>query len=192
MKKIIPIIIASSLMVSGAQAASYNNQNTPKKARPTYNYAGIKYTSQKLDEFDCTQDGVNVNGSFDVNGQVFVQGAFGDVSGENCGSSSLIVGGGYRAAWGSSSYAYGKISFEDISPDVGDGDSGIVLAGGLRGFLVPGIEGYIEAAHHTAFDGATVINGGGAYWFNGQFAMTGDLSMGSDQFTWGIGARLAF
>ena len=72
-------------MVSGAQAASYNNQNTPKKARPTYNYAGIKYTSQNIDleneEEDCTQDGINVNGSFDVNGQVFVQGAFGDVSG---------------------------------------------------------------------------------------------------------------
>ena len=187
MKKIIGAALAATMLMAGAAEAQQQ-----KKVRPSYTYGGVKYITQDLDDYDCTQDGLIVDGSFDIDGAFFVRGAFSDVSGDNCGSSSLKVGGGYRAAWGESAHIYGTASFMDISADAGGGDTGLVMGGGMRGYVSPGIEAYGEVEYSTLDGGGLAVNAGGAYWFNGQFAITGDIGFGSDARSFAIGGRMAF
>ncbi|HEY7773537.1 MAG TPA: hypothetical protein VIC26_10150 [Marinagarivorans sp.] len=190
MKKVMGAIIASSvLMASGVSVAEPYQQ---KKVRPTYNYAGVKYSTQRLDDFDCSQDGLFIDGSFDINGQVFARGSIGDVSGDVCGSTSISASLGYRSAWGEASHLYGVAGFTDVSADSGGGDTGLVIGGGIRGYMVPGIEGYFEVGYSTLGDGDLSMSVGGAYWFNGNFAATADVGFGSDQRSFAIGARMAF
>lgn len=189
MKKIVSAIIASSVLASAAYAAEPSKQ---KKVRPTYNYAGVKYSTQRLDDYDCSQDGLFLDGSFDINGQLFARGSIGDVSGDSCGSTSISASIGYRSAWGEASHLYGVAGFTDVSPDGGGGDSGLVIGGGIRGYMVPGIEGYFEVDYSTLGDGDLSVGFGGAYWFNGNFSATADVGFGSDQRSFAIGARMAF
>lgn len=191
MKHVLVALLATTVFAASAQAQQQHNQ----KIRPAYNYAGVKYFTQDLD-FDngaeCTQDGIFIDGSLDINGAVFAHGSYGDVSGDGCGSSTLTAGVGYRSAWGETSHLYGTLAFTDTSVDAGNGDSGLVLGGGIRGFVVPGIEGYFEVEHSTAFDKSTVANFGGAYWVNKDFSATLDIGFGSDQRSFAIGARISF
>lgn len=180
-------LLLASITIMGAQAVV-----AKPAALPSFNYAGIQFSSQDLDKYDCKQDGIGLNGSFAINSDFFARGSFSDVSGDTCGSQSLSVGAGYRAQFRSQSSIYGVLSFEDISPDSGDGDSGLVLAGGIRGYLTNDLEGKVEVAHHTAFDGDTEIIGGLAYSFDKNFALTGDLSVGADQNTLAVGVRYNF
>lgn len=196
MRKLLSAFIASSLLVAGSQvvvAQTYEKKHA-KKVRPTYTYAGVKYTTQRLDDFGgCTQDGLNVNGSYDFGNQFFARGSFTDVSGDDgCGSSSLNVGGGYKVAWGATSHVYGLLNFQSVSPDNGSSDSGLVLGGGIRGYVVQGIEAYFEVEHSTVFDGETSANFGGAYWFNKDFSVTGDIGIGAEQRSFAIGGRMSF
>jgi hypothetical protein len=177
-------LIAAGFMAINAQAAS-------KRQSVSYDYAGLQYVSQKLDDYDCKQDGIALNGSFAIDDHIFARGGYSDVKGDACGSSNLDVGAGYHAAFRGSADAYGSVSFEDISVDSGDSDSGLVLAAGLRGYLNPQLEGKVEVAIHTAFDGDTVLTGGLAYWATSDLALTGDLSI-SNGSTIAIGARLKF
>lgn len=187
MNKVLSVFCATVVMAASAQFVC------AEKVRPTYTYAGIQYINQDLDDNDCSQDGLQVEGSYDVDKAFFVQGSFADVSGDsNCGSSSFKAGGGYRAGWGETSHVYGLLSVQDVSVDVGSGDSGLTLAGGLRGYIIPGIEAYGEVEYSTLFDGDVSLNAGGAYWFNGQFSVTGDLSLGGDQTSFAIGGRMTF
>lgn len=191
MKHILVALLATTVMAAGANAQQQQN----KKVRPAYNFAGVQYFTQDLDfgnGADCTQDGLFINGSFDINGAVYAHGSFGDVSGDFCGSTSLTAGVGYRSAWGEASHLYGTLAFSDISPDAGDGDTGLVIGGGIRGFMVPGIEGYFGVEHSTLGDGSTVANFGGAYWVNKDFSATLDIGFGSDQRSLAIGGRLNF
>lgn len=180
-------LLLASVALMGAQAVM-----AKPAATPNFNYAGIQFASQDLDKYDCKQDGVNLYGSFAINSDFFARGSFSDVSGDVCGSQSLSVGAGYRAQFRSQSTIYGVLSFEDISPDSGDGDSGLVLGGGIRGYLSNDLEGKVEVAHHTAFDGDTEIIGGLVYSFDKNFAFTGDVSLGSDQTTLAVGLRYNF
>ena len=161
------------------------------KSAVSYNYAGIQYLSQNLDNKDCSQDGLNIYGSMDINSDFFAVGSLSDVSGGKCGSSTLSAGVGYQELFGADSSIYGTLSYENTSVDVGSSDSGLVAAVGLRGFYQANLEGKIELAHHTAFDGNTVINGGVVYWFQSNIAATGDLSLGSDTSGIAVGLRMS-
>ena len=180
------LLITASISALTAQAAA-------PKSGLEYTHAGIQYFSQTLDDYDCRQDGISLNGSFDLNGHWFALGAYTDASGnKQCGSENIQVGAGYRTLFKDKIDIYGTARFEDVNVDYGTGDSGIILAGGLRGFLAQQLEGKIEIAHHTAFDGTTLINGGVAYWFDKQFALTGDISLGADGTSFAIGGRMSF
>lgn len=193
MKKILASAVIGVCLTSGAAYAQYDDDD--KKVRPTYTFAGVKYITQDLDDVnggECTQDGIIVDGSFDIDGAFFARAAMTDVTGDFCGSTSLRIGGGYRAAWGESSHVYGTVNFNDVSPDGGGGDSGLIIGGGIRGYVSPGIEGYAEVEYSTLFDGDLNFNAGGAYWFTGQFSATLDLGFGGDQRSFAIGGRFAF
>ncbi len=184
--KLAKMLLASLTLVGVSATAATNSALS-------YNYAGLQYFSQDLDDYDCDQDGLNLYGSVEINSDFFARGSFSDVSGDKgCGSQNISIGAGYRTAFSSQSSIYGVLSFEDISPDHGDGDSGLILAGGIRTYLSNNLEGKVEIAHHTAFDGDTEIVGGLAYWFTPRFSLTGDVSLGSEQTTFAVGGRISF
>ena len=179
-------MLLASIALFGAQAAS---------AKPTinYDYAGLQFFNQDLDDFNCNQNGLTLNGSLELSKDFFARGSFTDANGnKGCGSQNLTIGAGYRTLFRNQSSIYGVISFEDISPDRGTSDSGLILAGGIRTFLSNNLEGKIEVAHHTVYDGDNEISGGLVYWFDSQLALTGDLSLGSDQTTLAVGVRVGF
>ena len=184
--KLATLFLASLTLASVTATAATNSALS-------YNYAGLQYVNQDLDDFDCDQDGLNLYGSLELTSEFFARGSFSDLGGDRgCGSETVSIGAGYRTAFSSQSSIYGVLSFEDTSVDQGDSDSGLVVAAGIRTYLASNLEGRIEVAHHTAFDGDTELNGGLAYWFDPRFALTGDVSFGSDQTTFAVGARVSF
>jgi hypothetical protein len=192
MERLMKITVLKGILLA-ASITTLNSHAAPTQSGLEYTYAGIQYFSQQLDQYDCNQDGISLNGSLDLNGHWYALGTYSDASGnKHCGSETISAGAGYRTLFKDKIDIYGNVSFEDTSADYGDGDSGIILAGGLRGFIAQQLEGKIEIAHHTAFDGTTLINGGVAYWFEKQFAVTGDISLGADGTAFAIGARMNF
>ena len=184
-----PILGAALLAALSTQALA---QNAQPNQQISYNYAGLQYLSQKLDDFNCTQDGLSLYGSMDLNSGWFAQAAYSDVSGGGCGSSSLRGQGGYRTGFNDIFYLYGTVGFESISPDQGSSDSGLVAAGGLRGFIKPNIETQFELAHTTAGDGETTLSAGGSYWLESNIAVTSSITLGADATTFTIGGRINF
>jgi hypothetical protein len=182
-------LVISTLIVSSVMAA----QQSIAKSPMDYSYAGVRYFDQRLDDADCSQDGLSIYGSVEINEDLFAIGAISDASGNRgCGSETISAGVGYQTLFGADSSLYGSLSYESTNVDYGKSDSGLVGAVGIRGFISRALEAKIEAAHHTAFDGNTVLNGGVVYWFNQQFAATGDVSLGSDVSTIAVGMRMNF
>ena len=166
--------------------------NCLAKSPVSYDYAGIQYLSQNLDDADCSQDGLTLHGSMELDTEFFALGSYTDVSGDNhCGSETISLGGGYRTLFGADSSLYGTLSYENTSVDYGHSDSGLIAAVGLRGFYQPGLEAKIELAHHTAFDGNTVVTGGLVYWFAKNLSATGDISLGSEASGLALGLRMS-
>ena len=158
----------------------------------SYNYAALQFIDQDVDDYDCNQDGLRLSGSLALNDDFFALGSYSDVSGGRCGSEAISAGIGYHTLFGADSSLYGALSAENISPDIGGSDSGLVVAAGLRGFINNNVEAKIELSHHTAFDGNTVLGGGIAYWFAPQFSVTADVGLGSESSEIGIGLRMNF
>ncbi len=179
-------IAAAALMTSSAVFAQ---TGAPALS---WTHAGVQYINQSLDDFNCDQDGIGVYGNLAVSDDWYVSGAYTDVSGAPCGSSSFTVGGGYHQPFNDTFDWYGAIAFQTVSPDYGSSDSGIRLGGGLRGFLNPRLESRVELFHVTTHDGSTGIGGGLAYFFQPDIAGTFDLSFTSDSTAFAIGARLNF
>ena len=183
MKKISFAIAAVSLFGSASVMA---------KNVISYNYAGIQYIKQDVDDYDCTQDGLRLGGSFELNDDFFVLAAYSDVNGGRCGSENLSGGLGYRTLFGADSSIYGALSVENTSVDDGESDSGLIAAAGIRGFVANNPELKAQLAHHTAFDGNTVLSGGVAYWFAPNFSVTGDVGLGSESSEAAAGLRFSF
>lgn len=160
----------------------------------SYRYVGVRYMSQSLDfgAVDCTQDGLVLDGSLPIRDGWFAVGSFGDVNGNPCGSSNVSVGGGYHTPFNNQFDMFGTLRFETISPDSGGSDSGLILTGGLRGFVSREVEVKAELMHSTTYDGTTSVGVGGLYWFNPSVSGTLDLSLSSDSTTIAVGARFNF
>jgi hypothetical protein len=193
----ISLLAVTATAVQAQQRPRVNLNQAPVRSVPastgiSYDYAGLRYVSQNIDDYDCTQDGINVYGSMDVKNGFFAEASFADVSGDGCGSSSFAAGGGYHTPFSQTSDMYFTVGFQSVDVDFGDDDSGLNLAAGLRTFLRPQLEGNVELFHSTLFDAETGISGGLVYWFNNQFSVTGDLIFSADSTTFGFGARMAF
>jgi len=159
----------------------------------SYNYAALQFVDQDVDDHDCNQDGLRLSGSLELNDDFFAIGSYSDVSGGHCGSENLSAGLGYHTLFGADSSIYGTLSVENTSVDgVGESDSGLVAAAGLRGFIENNVELKVQLAHHTAFDGNTVLSGGVAYWFAPNFSVTGDAGLGSESSELALGLRMNF
>lgn len=157
----------------------------------SYDYFGARYIVEDLDCGD--QDGINLYGSLDIQDGFFARASFTDASGDGCGSSTFSAGGGYHTAYSENVDMYASVSFQSRSYDapISD-DSGVELAAGLRTYLKEQLEGNLELFHSTTGETATGIRGGVLYWFDRQFAMSGDIGLSADTTTFAIGARMAF
>ena len=164
----------------------------PAAADVSYNHVGVQYMNQDLDDYNCSQDGLSVYGSLDIDSGIFAQASLTDVGGNGCGSTTVTGGAGYYTKFNPQFDVYGVLRVESISPDAGDSDSGLVLAGGFRGFVRKQLETQVELSHHTVFDGETAISGTAAYWFSSQLAGTMTLGFSSDATTIAFGARMNF
>lgn len=179
---------AAACLTAAAGAAAQTNTPPPL----SYDFAGLKYTNQDLGDYDCSQDGLSVYGSMDINSGWYGQASYTDVSGNNdCGSSTIAGYGGYRQPLNDIFYLYGHLGFESTSVDYGNSDSGLAAGVGIRGFIRPQLETQLDLTHHTSFDGATQVTGTLAYWFVSNIAATADLSLGEDT-VFSIGARVNF
>ena len=183
LKKMTCALVAISAMTSASVMA---------RSAISYNYASLQYVDQEVDDFDCSQDGLRIGGSFELNSDFFALGSIGDVSGGRCGSEAINAGIGYHTLFGADSSMYGALSVERISVDHGDSDNGLIAAAGLRGFIEKNVELKVELAHHTAFDGNTVLSGGVAYWFAPNFSATGDVGLGTESSEIALGVRMNF
>lgn len=197
MKSVKSCLLVGSVFAAFATTSAYAQNNrtpnyTPRAPAVSFTHVGLRYMFQDLDKYNCDQDGPNIYGSLDIQDGWYARASFSDVSGDPCGSTNVQVGGGFHTSLDRNLEMYGSVSFESISPDDADSDSGLVLAAGVRGFLTRQLEGGVELMHSTTFDGTTAINGLLAYWFNDAVAGTFDLGLGSDVTTFAIGARLNF
>lgn len=194
MNKIKQVCFAGLLALPVMAHAQFDRGNTPDAgSNVNYTYVGIQYLSQRLDNYNCTQGGLNLYGSLDIQEGWFAQGSLTDVSGNRgCGSTTLSAGGGYRTAFSDTFDMFGTLSFESSSTDSGESDSGVALSAGLRGFVRDQMEARFAVAHGTVLDGYTEFNAGLAYWFTGQLAGTLDGAIGSNTSTIAFGVRLNF
>ncbi len=188
MKNSMRNLLATGLISAGALAST----QALALESVSYNYVGLQYLTQDLDDYNCDQDGLGVYGSHDLQDGFFVQGSLSDVSGDHCGSTTLAAGLGYHTLFGADSSIYGALSFERTDVDAGSDDSGLILAVGVRGYVTREVEARAEIAHHTIFDGDTQLNLGANYWFNQQFSATADLSLGGDATGIAIGLRMNY
>lgn len=188
-------LVALTATAANAQDRPRVNLNQPQVQQNqvpgiTYTYAGARYMMQ--DWNGCDQDGLNLYGSLDIQDGFFARASYTDVSGDPCGSSTFSAGGGYHTAYSDSVDMYATLSLQSLSIDAGGSDSGIELAAGMRTYLREQLEGSLELFHATVGDSQTGIRGGLLYWFDPQFAVTGDVGLDADTTTFAIGARMAF
>lgn len=158
----------------------------------SYTYAQLNYVSENLDDYDCTQDGLSLSGSVALTEEVFAVGSFSDVSGGGCGSSTFSAGAGYRIAYTEDLSLYTTLSFANTSVDEGDGDSGLVVSAGGRSFVMQNLEARAALSYSSLGDGSVFLNGGVNYWFDTQFAVTGDINWGADSSGFSVGLRANF
>ena len=57
--KLAKLLLASITLVGVSASAATNSVLS-------YNYAGLQYVNQDLDDFDCDQDGLNLYGSLEL------------------------------------------------------------------------------------------------------------------------------
>lgn len=158
----------------------------------SYNYAAIQFVDQDFDHTNCDQDGLRLNGSLELNSDFFALGSYSDLSDGGCGADTVSLGIGYHTLFGADSSLYGALSVENISPNHSGSDTGLIAAVGLRGFINRQLEAKVQLAHHSAFDGNTIVSGGVAYWFAPNFAATADLGLGTEISEVGVGVRMNF
>jgi hypothetical protein len=187
------ILLAANVACAKNEVRYNKPASTLVRSAVNYTYVGVQVVSQKVDEYDCSQDGIGVNGSVAINSDFFAIASFADVDGNRfCGSSTLSLGGGYRTLFDADLSLYGTLSVEDTSVDFGEDDTGLILAAGLRTFFIPKLEGKAEVAYHSQYDGNLVLAAGVAYWFHSRFSATGDVTLGTDSNSLAAGVRLSF
>ena len=189
LKRFATTAICSGTLFCAATYADSIFENDNSLGNVPYDFVGLQYITQ--DWNGCDQDGLNIYGSKGFSEKLFVVGSFADVDGDTCGSSSFSVGIGYHSPMNETFDMYASLSAVEVDWDGGD-DSGLVIAGGIRGFLSHQLESRIELRHNTTGDGETTIGGGLAYWFGENWAATIDANTGSDTTSLLVGARLVF
>src|SRR5437868_9829628 len=85
--------IKSLTQLAIASAALFGTDAVLAKSAINYDYVGVQYFNQDLDDAHCNQDGLELNGGLAINREFFVRGSYADADGNHgCGSESLNLG----------------------------------------------------------------------------------------------------
>ena len=187
--KKVPVIFTTAMTLSTTSLAQFDSGIDNNNANATYDYLGIQYITQEWNS--CDQDGLSVNGSITLSGGIYAKGAYTDVDGDNCGSSTFEVGAGYHEPLTDNFDWYALLSYMNTDYGPGD-DSGIAAEGGMQGYLSEHLESRLSFRHTSVGDGETTIGGGFSFWFSERLAATADASVGGDTTTLQAGAQYTF
>lgn len=147
-------------------------------ARPNYTYAGFGYTSHHLEDYDCGQDGIYLEGGLALDGQMILRGKHTDVTSGNggCGSTTTEISFGFRNDFSQNSSVYALVSL--VNRDEGwDSDAGIGLSGGIRTFFSKRLEINGSISYETIDSYSQLyLTGGAAFQIFPNVTLTGDLS----------------
>jgi len=163
--------------------------------RPGYTYVGGGIAMHELDDGGgCSQDGIYLEGSLGLDGQLFVQGQHVDVTSNSwCGSTTTTLSAGLRNDYGNHAtmYVIGSVLNRDYGPD---SDAGLGFAAGVRAMISRGVEAGGALSYET-LDGSDqlYLTGSLNYWLSKDFSAKAELSTADNgNFGFGLGIRYNF
>ena len=194
MKSIHALTLSALLALPLAVQAQSRNQSA--YGSMSYSYGDARLVVVEPDGPGGTLDGIRVDGSFKFQPQLYAVAAL-TTYGDSGFDVTMLDGGiGYRQALQNDMdlVAMGGLVLAEI--DAGafeDDDTGLWIAGGVRGVLTPQIEygGYAE--YRSIFDdGDVTLTGEGLLHMNRNLALLASLGLSDDFNTLTLGARWSF
>ena len=159
-----------------------------------YTYLELRVVDTEIGNLDGT--GLRLNGSFNITDQWLLVGGVSTTDFDsNIDVTTLEIGAGYvyRYRQNLDLVGYGKVVNVDSDFPGGDADdTGISLAGGLRGLFTPQLEGRATVNYVNIDDADTFLEFGGDYHFTPAFSAGLTLEVGGDADSVTIGARWFF
>ena len=177
-----------ALGISGALSVPANASDL------SYTYAELRFVDTEIGSQDG--DGLRINGSFEITSNWLLVAGFTTLDFDNnVDTSALEVGAGYvyRYSPKMDIVGYGKVVRTEVDFTGGDDDdTGIALAGGVRGRITPELEGRATVNYINVDETDTFFELGGDYYFNPQFSAGATLEFGGDADSLTIGVRWFF
>lgn len=160
----------------------------------SYTYAELRFVDTEIGNLDG--DGLRFGGSYELNHNWLLVGGFTTLDFDaNVDTSALEVGVGYVNRYDPKFdlVAYGKIVRAEVEVGNADvDDTGISLAGGIRGRFSPEFEGRATVNYVNVDNSDTFFELGGDYHFSPAFSAGATLEFGGDADSLTIGARWFF
>lgn len=160
----------------------------------SYTYAELRFVDTEIGNQDG--DGLRVAGSFELTGNWLLVAGFTTLDFDgNVDTSALEVGAGYVYRYHPKFdiVGYGKIVRTEVDFTGGDDDdTGISLAGGIRGRFTPELEGRATVNYINVENTDTFFELGADYYFNRQFSAGATLEFGGDADALTLGVRWFF
>ena len=160
----------------------------------SYNYAELRFVDTEIGSADG--DGLRLNGSFEMTEEWLLVGGYTTLDFDgNVDTSALEIGAGYvhRYSPRLDIVGYGKLVRTTVDFTGGDDDdTGISLAGGVRGTFTPDFEGRATINYFNVDETDTFFEVGADYYITPQFSAGGTLEFGGDADTLTLGVRWFF
>ncbi len=160
----------------------------------SYNYVELRFVDTEIGSADG--DGLRLNGSFEMTEEWLLVGGYTNLDFDgNVETSALEIGAGYvhRYSPRLDIVGYGKLVRAEVDFTGGDDDdTGISLAGGVRGTFTPQFEGRATINYFNVDETDTFFEVGADYYITDQFSAGGTLEFGGDADTLTLGVRWFF
>jgi len=168
---------------------------------PRYTYGELGYQRVDFDNFSEDEDAGYLSGSLGLNDRLFLfgDGSYGtiDVSGSDIDVTTIDAGLGMHLPLNDkvdfvASVAYVYVDVDSNRFNNSQNDDGYALRGGLRAMVTPKLELNGGATYVDVDDDNTSAYFGAVYSFTEAFAVTGNVDVGDNATTYGVGLRLYF
>lgn len=160
----------------------------------SYNYAELRFVDTEIGSQDG--DGLRIAGSFELAQNWLIVGGYTALDFDNNVDTGVLeIGGGYvhRYSPKLDIVGYAKLVRTDIDfPGGDDNDTGIALAGGVRGRISPQFEARATINYFNVDETDTFFEVGGDFYITNQFAAGATLEFGGDADSLTVGVRWFF
>jgi opacity protein-like surface antigen len=157
-----------------------------------YNYIEGRYVLDAEADNNIDGDGILIGGSFRLNKDFYAFGSY-EALDLDFGNDvdTLAVGAGYIYPLNTKWDANFSLSLVNVDVNSND-DNGFSLAAGIRGMLMPNIEGRATLTYIDVNDDDTFITLAGDYFFSTNLSVGLEIDLAGDLETVSIGARYYF